>query len=317
LTINIIKINFAYLGFSDIVMQNNYFNSFIMVCIAGMFWSLGAPIVRFIEDSENYRLAYLLYRGLSVSIVIMIFILFRERSNFLNSIKRIDSWSMLGGLLLAIAMFGFIYSITVTTVAVTMIMLALSPLISSILGYLILDESISKTTIINMFIVIAGILVMLTGTDETGTLIGAAYGFIVACCYSMYTITIRHDPEIPKLLTPAIGGILCASIALLIIVLTDSSVLMPIINISLSVINGMVVAVGLILFSFGAKYLPTGELVLLSLIEVIGGIFWVWLPFIGINETPSLSTLAGGSIILIAIINQGLFTKKNHAMLAP
>ena len=36
--------------------------------------------------------------------------------------------------------------------------------------------------------------------------------------------------------------------------------------------------------------------------EVIGGIFWVWLPLFGINEVPSVNTLIGGAIILSAII---------------
>ena len=41
---------------------------------------------------------------------------------------------------------------------------------------------------------------------------------------------------------------------------------------------------GLILYSIGSKAIPAAELTLLSLTEIIGGIFWVWLPFFGINE---------------------------------
>ena len=37
---------------------------------------------------------------------------------------------------------------------------------------------------------------------------------------------------------------------------------------------------GLILYSIGSKAIPAAELTLLSLTEVIGGIFWVWLPFL-------------------------------------
>ena len=41
-----------------------------------------------------------------------------------------------------------------------------------------------------------------------------------------------------------------------------------------------IVASGLILYSLGAKYLPSAELALLSLMEVVGGVLWVWIPFI-------------------------------------
>ena len=48
---------------------------------------------------------------------------------------------------------------------------------------------------------------------------------------------------------------------------------------------------GLILYSIGSKNLPAAELTLLSLTEIIGGIFWVWLPIFGINESPSANTI--------------------------
>ena len=59
-----------------------------------------------------------------------------------------------------------------------------------------------------------------------------------------------------------------------------------------------------------SKYLPATDLTLLSLTEVLGGIFWVWLPLFGINEVPSLNTLIGGGIIIFAIIFYGYNTKR-------
>ena len=50
-------------------------------------------------------------------------------------------------------------------------------------------------------------------------------------------------------------------------------------------LHGTLVCLGrLILYSIGSKAIPAAELTLLSLTEVIGGIFWVWLPILGINE---------------------------------
>ena len=51
-------------------------------------------------------------------------------------------------------------------------------------------------------------------------------------------------------------------------------------------LHGTLVCFGLILYSIGSKAIPAAELTLLSLTEVIGGIFWVWLPLFGINEIP-------------------------------
>jgi drug/metabolite transporter (DMT)-like permease len=85
----------------------------------------------------------------------------------------------------------------------------------------------------------------------------------------------------------------------------------------MSVISGALVGAGLILYTLGAKYLPAAELILLSLMEVIAGIFWVWLPIMGINEVPSTDTIIGGSIILSAIIFQGLRSRKAQTMPMP
>ena len=80
---------------------------------------------------------------------------------------------------------------------------------------------------------------------------------------------------------------------------------MPTINSYLSLLHGVIVASGLILYSLGAKYLPSAELALLSLMEVVGGVLWVWIPIFGINQVPSLTVILGGIIITSAVIYHG------------
>ena len=298
-------------------MQNNYLRGFTLVIISGVIWSFSAPLVRLLEDAEIYRLQYLLYRSLIITLVVLIFILFREGRNFLNTFKRIDSWSLFGGLVMSAIFFGWIYALTTTTVAITLLMLGLSPVLSAFLGYLVLGETLSRITIINMMIVITGITIMVWGSDKSTTILGVIYGFFVALGFAIYTITIRKNPEIPKLLTPAIAGFFCMIWAIILIIVTDSSFEIPSVNIGISVMSGLVIGVGLILYAFGAKYLPSGELVMLSLLEVVLGIFWAWLPILGIHEVPSTNTLIGGCAIVMAIILQGINARKIHVIPMP
>jgi len=298
-------------------MQNNYLRGFTLVIISGVIWSFSAPLVRLLEDAEIYRLQYLLYRSLIITLVVLIFILFREGRNFLNTFKRIDSWSLFGGLVMSAIFFGWIYALTTTTVAITLLMLGLSPVLSAFLGYLVLGERLSRITIINMIIVITGITIMVWGSDKSTTILGVIYGFFVALGFAIYTITIRKNPEIPKLLTPAIAGFFCMIWAIILIIVTDSSFEIPSVNIGISVMSGLVIGVGLILYAFGAKYLPSGELVMLSLLEVVLGIFWAWLPILGIHEVPSINTFIGGCVIVLAIILQGINARKIHIIPMP
>ena len=298
-------------------MQNNYLLGFFLVVLSGLIWSFGAPLVRLLEDADSFRLQYLLYRGLIITSVILIFILFREGKNFFHTFRRIDSWSLIGSLVMSVTFFGWIYALTTTTVAITLLMLAVSPVLSAFLGYLVLGERLSRSTLINMLIVAIGITIMVWDTDKSTTILGVIYGFFVALGFSIYTITIRKNPEVPKLLTPALAGFFCMIWASILIVVTGSSIEMPSVNIGISMTHGLVVGLGLILYGLGAKYLPSGELVMLSLLEVVLGIFWAWLPALGINEVPTRNTLIGGLAILVAIILQGFYARKKHLIPMP
>ena len=298
-------------------MKDNYLFGFFLVVVSGIIWSIGAPLVRFLEDAEIFRLQYLLYRGLIITLVILIFVLFREGKNFFQEFRRIDSWSLIGSLVMSVTFFGWIYALTTTTVAITLLMLAVSPILSAFLGYLLLGERLSRSTLTNMLIVVIGITIMVWDTDKSTTMIGVIYGFFVALGFAIYTITIRKNPEVPKLLTPALAGFFCMLWASILIIITGGSFEMPAINIGVSMTHGLVVGIGLILYGLGAKYLPSGELVMLSLLEVVLGIFWAWLPVLGINEVPTRNTLIGGFTILFAIILQGIYARKKHVIPMP
>ena len=90
---------------------------------------------------------------------------------------------------------------------------------------------------------------------------------------------------------------------------------MPSRNVYLSILHGSMVGCGLIFFSMGAKFLPAAELALLSLIEVIGGVLWVYLPIFGIHEVPSALTVVGGGIVLSAIVMEGLSSRNEQQII--
>ena len=93
---------------------------------------------------------------------------------------------------------------------------------------------------------------------------------------------------------------------------TDSNLLSSSRNQGLFSVHGTLVCMGLILYSIGSKSIQAAELTLLSLTEVIGGIFWVWLPWLGINEVPSTNTIIGGFFIFVAIIYYSLIMQSNR-----
>ena len=73
-------------------------------------------------------------------------------------------------------------------------------------------------------------------------------------------------------------------------------------NIRLSVLHGFIIVSGLVCYNLGAKRLPAAEIGLLSLTEIVFGIFWVWVPFFGIQEATNFNSMLGGLIIILGII---------------
>ena len=134
--------------------------------------------------------------------------------------------------------------------------------------------------------------------------------------FSVFSVSLRWRKETPKFTTVAFAGLFCAVVSALILYNNDSSFLSSSYNQGLFAIHGTLVRLGLILYSLGAKAIPAAELTLLSLTEIIGGIFWVWLPILGINEVPSNNTIIGGFLIFMSIIYYSLTIKSNRRFLA-
>ena len=189
-------------------------------------------------------------------------------------------------------------------------MLGALPFLAAILAYIFLNEKISKTTFIAIIIAAAGIIFMCFDSIQTGTLFGLVNGLVSSLGFAVFTVTLRWKKNTPKLTTVSIAGIFAAGISLLIILFNDSNIFMSLKNTSLSSLHGFIVCSALILYSSKSKYLPAADLTLLSLTEILGGIFWVWLPLFGINEVPSNNTIIGGVIITLAIIFYGFNTRR-------
>ena len=126
----------------------------------------------------------------------------------------------------------------------------------------------------------------------------------------------RWRKETPKFTIVALAGLFCVVVSTLILIRDDNNFLSSSYNEGLFAIHGTLVCLGLILYSLGSKVIPAAELTLLSLTEVIGGIFWVWLPILRINEVPTNNTIIGGFLIFMSIIYYSLTIKTNRRFIA-
>ena len=209
-------------------------------------------------------------------------------------------------------MITFIWSITNTTAAITLLCLAAMPFITALLGYIFLKENISIGVWVSIGIATIGIMIMALGNTEKNSIYGLVFGLVSALGFSIFSVSLRWKKETPKFTTVAIAGLFCFLFSTVIILNYDLKFLSSGKNEGLFALHGTIVCLGLILYSIGSKNIQAAELTLLSLTEIIGGIFWVWLPWLGINEIPSTNTIIGGFFIFMAIFYYSLLIKNNR-----
>ena len=254
---------------------------------------------------------YLFTRGLVIFIILNLFLYLEEGSEFINNYKKIGISSLIGGVGLGIAMISFIYSITNTSAAVTLLCLAAMPFITALLGFMFLKETISTNVWVAIAIAAVGIIIMAIDNTSENTILGLVFGILSSVGFAVFSTTLRWKKETPKFTTVAIAGLFCCIFSGIIILINDLTFLSTGKNHALFATHGTLVCLGLILYSIGSKHIPAAELTLLSLTEVIGGIFWVWVPILGINEITSQSTVIGGFFIFISIIYYSLIIQSN------
>ena len=283
-----------------------------IVLIAGLFWSFGPLVIRYVDQPALVLWQYLFARGLIIFIILNFYLYLNEGTRFVKNYLRIGLSGMVGSVGLASAMMSFIWSITHTSVAITLLCLAAMPLITALLGFIFLKEKISINTWISIVIAAIGIYIMAMNDQKIDNTTGLVFGLTSAFGFSIFSISLRWRKETPQFTTVSLAGLICALFSFYIIIQSNSSLFSSSKNEMLFSLHGTLVCIGLILYSIGSKHLPAAELTLLSLTEVIGGIFWVWLPLFGINEVPSTNTIIGGFLIFISLIYYSLLTKNNR-----
>ena len=283
-----------------------------VVVFAGILWSFGPLVVRNIDDPGLILWQYLFARGLVIFSLLNIYLFFEEGMEFYKNYLRIGIAGIIGGVGLGTAMITFIWSITNTSAAITLLCLSAMPFITALLGFLFLKEKIRPSVWVAIFVASIGVAIMAFDSFSIGSLNGLIYGLASALGFSIFSVSLRWKKETPKFTTVAVAGLFCCLFSIAILIQKDLNFISSSKNQGLFALHGTLVCLGLILYSIGSKNLPAAELTLLSLTEIIGGIFWVWIPILGINEIPTNNTIIGGFLIFMAIIYYSLVIKNNR-----
>ena len=249
----------------------------------------------FIRLSNIETWGMLFYRGAIPFVVVLIGLIFFYKNNLLKALVGIGYPGIFYVISFSICNITFIISIQNTNVANTLVMIAMAPMLSAILGSIFLKEVPDQKTWIAIIITLISVTYIFHDSMEMGNFYGDLFGLITAFGLACNAVIARFAKN-RDLVPSAVIGKLCVAIFAFFFVDTFSLVGTDLIFVPLMCV--MCVAIPFVLVTIAPRFIPAEEVNLFFLLETIIGPFWVWLI---INEQPSIETIQGGSIILLTI----------------
>ncbi|MGJ8543814.1 MAG: DMT family transporter [Sulfitobacter sp.] len=270
----------------------HYKRGFILVTCATLAWSTAGLFTRLIDVDTA---TMLFWRGMFGAVGIFAVALALQGRGALRDFARLGAAGWGFAIISALGMLCFITGLRLTSVAHVAIIYATVPLVAAALGWLVLREKLSKSALLASLCALGGVALMV-GMGGDGTWLGDLLGFGMTLALAVMMVISRRVPTLPIMAAAALSALLSGFVALpfspgLAVSAPDLGLLM---------IFGLVnSALGLALFSLGARDLPAVETALITALDAPLAPIWVWLFF---AETPTLVTLLGGAIVFTAVL---------------
>ena len=275
----------------------------LLAFVAVMLITPDSVLIR-LSNIETWGMLF--YRGAIPFVVVLIGLLIFYNRNFLNALFNVGYTGIFYTISFAICNVTFLVSIQNTNVANTLVMVAMAPMISAILGGIFLKEVPDKKTWVAILITFFSAIYIFYDSIQLGNFFGDFMGFVTATGLAVNAVLVRSAKD-RDLLPSAVLGKLCVAIFAFFFVESFDLVGNDMIYIPLMCV--LCVAIPFVLVTIAPRFIPAEEVNLFFLLETIIGPIWVWMI---IKEQPSIETVQGGIVIILTIaIHSFLKLKKS------
>ena len=204
----------------------------------------------------------------------------------------------------------FIISLNYTSVAHVLVLQSIAPLVAAGLGVVVLGERLTWRTACAMAVALGGVIVMV-GAPGGGPVLGDGLSLLTGVAFALVIVIARRYRGVS--MAPAMA------LAQLLVVI----VFAPFAQFSrvswadvgwLALLGCGQIGLGAIFFISAARFIPSSEMAMIFLLEVVLGPLWTW---IALSETPNIATLAGGAAVIVGVGAQvGGFGKREDRPMA-
>jgi drug/metabolite transporter (DMT)-like permease len=275
-----------------------------LMIAAPVLWSSAGVVTRHIERSEPFEQVF--WRSLFAFAFVFLTLLFQRKHPW-TSIRAAGLPGLVSGLMWAIMFTAFLFALSLTTTANTLVVMSVSPLLTAVFAMLFLKDPVPLRTLLAAGAAAVGIAWMF-GSSLERHFLGMAIAFVIPVAAAINVVVLRAAAA--KLdLIPAVmlGGGLSCLIALPFALPFSST---PRDLALLAFLGVFQLGLPCMLLVLASRALLAPEIALLGLLEVVLGPLWAWL---GASEEAGRATLTGGAIVLAALAANELAAMRGAA----
>lgn len=269
------------------------------VLAAALCTSLSGLLVRLAENADGWQILF--WRSVFCIGTLAIYLGWRHGARIGDRFLSIGRTGLLCSLTLGSSFITFIFALTSTTVANVAFTVGMAPVFAALLGWLFLGERVALRTVGFIGLSLGGIALMFGDGMATGGLAGNILALVTCLVYSGTIVLLRGGRRVDMIPAVTIAAFWSAMVAA---ALAPNGLALNAHDLAVVGLMGVVqLAFQYIFFTTGVRHMPAAQAALLGRATVVLTPFWA---FLGVGETPSLLTLAGGGLVLAAVLGQGL-----------
>ncbi|RVU38692.1 DMT family transporter [Hwanghaeella grinnelliae] len=270
-------------------VEARFKGAFLVVASAVLFASAGV----FTKLIPSDAWTILFWRGLIAAVFLGA--LMAMRGSLRDQILRMGWSGFAAACVSSLGSVAFIPAFKETTVANVTLIYTSAPFLAAFVAWIWMREKPSRRCMAAAGAALVGVAVIFGAPAPGVSVTGDLFALWMTLCMSVAMVIYRRYPA-----TPAVGPMVLSSLMLLpVAVLFSDPFEVPLGEVPMLTAFGLCFALASVALLSGAKLLPSSETALLSIMETPLAPLLAWLL---LAETPSLRCLAGGVLIIAALI---------------
>lgn len=267
-----------------------------------------APDALLIKVADLPDAEILMWRGFLSALGFLLIALARYGRGTLAAYRRCGWTGIAVALLFILTTCGFVLGNQYTKAGNVLMILASSPIIAAVLSWLILKERLSRRTWLAICLCMVGIAMIALDDVGAGSWVGNAFALMAATTLAINFTLCRTRPGVDMSPMLVFNGIIVGSTAGLFWLAGSEQSLPATHQLAVVILLCLIIVpCGVTLLQRGPIYLPSAEVGLLLLLEVVVGTLLAWWI---LAEQPAPMAIVGGVLVLGTLSVKGLYERR-------